>query len=332
MKKSTIGFFVVVLLLLLGILAVGLQMVLKKDKGSKKTGEATVPVVVMKVSNGVIEDVINLTGYIDPNETVNVISKIFGKFVRQVVEKGAYVGKEQIIAYVMREDVGVQFEPFPVKSPIAGVVAKFNFDPGTTVSPSFPIAVVVNIDRVLIKTSVVEKDYAKVKMGQLGRIYTDAYPDRFFEGHVSKISPTLDNSSHTAEIEIEIPNPGHLLKPGMFVKVELVVGKHEGVPVIPKTVVSKRLGKDMIFVVNTGTGMVEMREAQLGFYDLNNYEIVGGVKTGELVVAQDQAILQDGVKVSITKNINDEKAQTPSPEKQPAPEPKPGEPAKQSEK
>jgi len=315
MKKSTIGFFVTVLILLLGILVVGLQMVLKKGKEVKKTGETTVPVVVMEVKNGIIEDVINLTGYIDPDETVNVISKIMGKFVRNVVEKGAYVGKDQTIAYVMREDVGVQFEPFPVKSPIAGVVAKFNFDPGTTVSPMYPIAVVVNIDRVLIKTSVVEKDYAKVKMGQLGRIYTDAYPDRWFEGHVSKISPTLDNSSHTAEIEIEIPNPGHLLKPGMFVKVELVVGKHEGVPVVPKSVVSKRLGKDMIFVVNTGAGMVEMRDTQLGFYDLNNYEIVSGVKTGELVVAQDQAILQDGVKVKIEKNLGEQKPeQTKAPE------------------
>lgn len=332
MKKSTIGFFVVVLILLLGIFVVGLQMVLKKNKEVKKVGEATVPVVVMEVTNGTIEDVINITGYIDPDKTVNVISKIMGKYVRNVVDQGAYVRKDQVIAYVMREDVGVQFEPFPVKSPIAGVVAKFNFDPGTTVSPQFPIAVVVNIDRVLIKTSVVEKDYAKAKLGQFARIITDAYPDRWFEGHVSKVAPTLDNASHTAEIEIDIANPGHLLKPGMFVKVEMMVGKHEDVPVAPKTVVSKRMGKDMIFVVNQGAGVVEMREAKLGFYDLNNYEILDGVKAGELVVTQDQAILQDGVKVSIAKNLSTEKAAAPAPEQGKTPEPKSGEATKPSEK
>jgi len=311
MKKSTMGFFVTVGILLLAIVVVGLQMVLKKGKEKTLITEATVPVVVMEVKNGVIEDIIDLTGYIDPSETVNVISKIPGKFVRKVVEEGAYVGKDQVIAYVNRDEPGVEFESFPVRSPFDGVVAKFNFDVGAMVSPQFPIAVVVKINTLLIKTSVVEKDFAKVKTGQAARVYTDAYPDRFFEGSVSRISPTLDAASHTAEIEIQIPNPERLLKPGMFVHVELVADTHSNVPVVPKTVVSKRMGKDMIFVFNPAQGMVEMRESRLGFYDLKNYEILSGVKTGELVVTEDQAILQNGVKASIARKIDDQAAPNP---------------------
>ena len=316
MKKSTIGFFATVGVLVLAIIVVGAMMMIKKGKGTKAMVEASVPVVVMEVKNGSIEDVIDLTGYVDPKDTVNVMSKIPGKFTSKVVEKGTYVFKDQVIAYVTREDVGVQFEPFPVKSPIAGVVAKFMYDPGAMVGPQLPLTVVVDIETVLLKTSVVEKDFAKVKIGQFARVYTDAYPDRFFEGHVSKIAPTLDQASHTAEVEIVIPNYGHSLRPGMFARVELVVDKHSNVLVAPKGVVSKRMGKDIIFVFNPQAGMVEMRDTRLGFYDLKNYEILDGVKPGELVVAEDQAILQNGVKASVAKRIDDQAAKQPEQPKQ----------------
>ena len=317
MKKSTIGFFVTVAILLVAIVIVGAMAIFGKKKDTKAIIDIAVPVVVMQVKNGNIEDVIDLTGYIDPKDTVNVVSKIPGRFTTKVVEKGTYVYKDQTLAYVSREDVGAQFEPFAVKSPIAGVVAKYMFDPGTLVSPQYPLVVVVDVETVLIKTSVVEKDFAKVKFGELGRVYTDAYPDRFFEGHVSKIAPTLDSSAHTAEIEIMIPNYDHLLKPGMFVHVKLVADKHSNVPVVPKTVISKRMGKDMIFVFDPKAGRVEMRESKLGYYDLNNYEIAGGVKTGDLVVAQDQAILQDGVKATISQTVDNPAAAKPDPGNKP---------------
>jgi len=306
MKKSTIGFFATVAVLVLAIIVVLLMGILKSGKKTTEVAEVSVPITVMEVKTGGIEDVIDLTGYVDPRDTVNVMSKIPGKFTSKVVEKGTYVNKDQVIAYVTREDVGVQFEPFPVKSPIAGVVAKFMFDPGAMVGPQLPLAVVVDIETVLIKTSVVEKDFAKVKMGQLARVFTDAYPDRFFEGRVSRIAPTLDQASHTAEIEIRVPNYDHSLRPGMFSRVELVVDKHDNVPVVPKTVVSKRMGKDIIFVFNPQAGIVEMRDTRLGFYDLKNYEILDGVKPGELVVTEDQAILQNGVKATVTKKIGDQ--------------------------
>jgi len=306
MKKVTIGFFITVFLLLVAIAWVGYRLKKGKTKTGEQMTEAAVPVVVLEVKNQAIEDVIDLTGYIDPKDTVNVTSKIAGRFTKKVVDKGTEVKKNQVIAYVTREDVGVQFEPFAVQSPISGVVAKFLFDPGTMVSPQFPVAVVVDIDQVAIKTSVIEKDYAKVKVSQLAKIYTDAYPDRWFEGKVFKIAPTLDQESHTAEIEIRIPNKDHQLKPGMFVNVSLVVARHENVPVIPKTVIAKRLGKDVAFVVNGN--VVDMRELTLGYYDLNNYEVLNGLKPGELVVAENLAIIQNGIKVSVARKIDGDQA------------------------
>jgi multidrug efflux pump subunit AcrA (membrane-fusion protein) len=304
MKKSTLGFLITVGILVLAIVAVAIAGRVKGKKTTAEIGEVYIPVVVSEVKTGTIEDVISVTGYIGPSEQVNIISKIPGKLLSNVVKEGQEVGVDQVIAYVSRDEVGVEFAPYPVRSTTRGVVAKLSFDPGAMVSPQFPIATVVKIDKVLITTSVVEKDYNRIKLGSPARIYNDAFPDQWFDGKITKIAPTLDQFSHTAEIQIEIPNPKHLLKPGMYVRVELVGGIHEQVPILPKSAITKRLGKDVAFVVNGK--IVEMRELKLGYYDLNQYEVVEGVKPGELVVVEDLPLLQDGVKVEIAKNISKE--------------------------
>ncbi len=301
LKRSTIGFFIVVGLTIVGIVAVVISGKKKKVVEKKKIEQIAVPVVVDVVRLGDIEDVIELYGYIEPEAEVNVISKVTGKLIKNVVEEGDEVRKNQVIAYVNQDIPGVRFKHYPVESPINGVVAKLLFDPGAMVSPQFPIATVISIDKVRVKTSVIEKDYAKLKLGEVARVYNDAYPDKWFNGRLIKISPVLDQLAHTAEIEIEIDNPEHLLRPGMFVRIELVVGRHQNVPVVSKNCVLKRLGKDIVFVVENN--IAHKKEVKLGYYDLYKYEILEGLKPADLVVAEQQAILQDGTKVSIIKNL-----------------------------
>ena len=301
MKRATIVFLVLVALLLLGIVGVVISSRGGKKEAKSELAEIEVPVVVDEVKLGDIEDVIELYGYIEPSSEVNVISKVSGKLIRNVVEEGDEVRKDQVIAYVNQDIPGVRFKHYPVESPVRGVVAKLLFDPGAMVSPQFPIATVVDIDKVRVKTSVIEKDYARLQLGQLARVYNDAYPGKWFKGKLIKIAPVLDQLSHTAEVEIEIENPGHLLRPGMFVRIELVVDKHQKVPIVPKTAVLRRLGKNIIYIVEEG--IARKREVKLGYYDLYNYEILEGVKPGELFVAQEQAVLQDGVRVRIARNL-----------------------------
>lgn len=303
MKRSTIGFLVTVGILVLAILIIGIAGRKKSSQAQTKIEEFVIPVVVSEVKAGTIEDIISQVGYIEPYDKVNIISKIPGKLLRNVAKEGDEVGIDQVIAYVSRDEVGVEFAPYPVKSTARGVIAKMNFDPGAMVSPQLPIASVVNIDKVLIHTSVVERDYARVKTGALAKIYNVAFPDKWFEGRVSKIAPTLDQFSHTADIEIQIPNPGHLLKPGMFVQIELITDKKENVPMVPKTAVANRAGKNVVFVANEK--ILEMREVKLGYYDLKNYEVLEGVKTGELVVVEDLPVLRDGIKIRIAKKIDE---------------------------
>jgi len=303
MKRSSIVFLVVLFIILAGMAGVAIQIAKSfKAKQEAVVEEAVIPVVVMEVTKSAIEDIIDLTGWIEPDEKVNVISKIPGKLTRNVVREGDEVGKDQVIAYVNRDEIGVTFAEYPVESPVRGIVAKLAFDPGAMVAPQFPLAVVMKIDRVRVKTSVIEEDYGKLKAGLPARVYTEAFPGQVFEGSVFRISPTLDSFSHTATVEILIPNPEHKLRPGMFTIIELVADTHQEAPVVPKEVVVQRRGQDVVFVL--GSDRVHMQPVKLGYYDLKRYEILEGVKPGDLVVAEDQAILQDGAKARMAKKIN----------------------------
>lgn len=303
MKRSSIVFLVVIFLILAAMASVGVRMAQKFRARQEVTiAETEIPVVVMEVKPGTVEDIIYLTGWIDPDEKVNVISKIPGKLTRNVVREGDEVGKDQVIAYVNRDEIGVTFAEYPVESPVRGVVAKLAFDPGAMVAPQFPVAVVMKIDQVRVKTSVIERDYGKLKPGLRARVMTEAFPGKVFEGKVFRISPTLDSFSHTATVEILIPNPEHLLRPGMFTTIELVADIHQEVPVIPKEVVVQRRGENVVYAL--GSDRIVLRPVKLGYYDLRGYEVLEGVKIGDLVVVQDQAILQDGVKARIAKKVN----------------------------
>ena len=321
MKRTSVVFLVVMAIILMAIAFVGLRMVKKSESQGQAVAEETViPVKVMAVKKGTVEDIIDLTGWIEPDEKVNVISKIPGKLTRNTVREGDEVGQGQTLAYVNRDEIGVVFAEYPVPSPARGIVAKLAYDPGAMVSPQFPLAVVMKIDRVRVKTSVVEEDYGKLKTGLPARVHTESFSDREFEGSVYRISPTLDSFSHTATVEVMIPNPDHKLRPGMFVTIELVADTHHDVPILPKTVVIQRRGEPVAFVL--GSDRVHMQVLKLGYYDLKQYEILEGVKAGDQVVSEDQAILQDGAKARVASPTAAEPAKkeaSAGAEKKPAP-------------
>ena len=88
------------------------------------------------------------------------------------------------------------------------------------------------------------------------------------------------------------------MKPGLFVRVDVLVERHENVPVIPRSAVVERTGKRVVFVSKGQT--VEQREVQTGLGDDASVEIVSGLKPGESIVIQGMETLADHSKIRVT--------------------------------
>lgn len=310
MKPSSVVFLIIIGLLSVVtlILGFGAYENMQKESVEEVVAQVIIPVHVTEIATGTVEDIVYVTGFVEPSARVDVIAKIPtpGKLIEAKVKKGDRVKKNQILATVDRDEVGAIYLAYGVKAPRSGIVASIIDDKGALITPQVPVATIININKVLVMTSVIEADLGRVKEGIGARVRVDAYPERVFKGKITRIEPVLDPFSHTATVEITISNSDHSLLPGMFTRIELVTDEHSDVPVIGKNMLLKREGKDLAFVVKEKTKnnktimQIELTELELGYYDLGQYEILSGVELGDKVVDQDILILKDKTLVSIS--------------------------------
>lgn len=188
-----------------------------------------------------------------------------------------------------------------LRSPVSGVVTARNYDRGDMYSMSQPLFTVQQITPVKMLVGVSEKDYTKVSKGDKVTITADALPGREFIGSIVRLYPTMDASTHTFNVEVQVRNEKRELRPGMFVRATVNFGSNESI-VLPDQCVVKMQGAGtrMVFVLGEDD-TVSSRVVTLGRHFDSNYEILSGLEEGELVVVKGQSTLKNGQKVEVAK-------------------------------
>jgi membrane fusion protein, copper/silver efflux system len=108
-----------------------------------------------------------------------------------------------------------------ILAPISGIVTQKNILAGQTVMEGDDLYTIADLSEVWMNASVYEADISKVRVGQLVTIRADAAPGRTFAGKVGFIAPTMDVSTRTARVRVDVANPDFTLKPGMYVDAEI---------------------------------------------------------------------------------------------------------------
>lgn len=189
-----------------------------------------------------------------------------------------------------------------VISPFAGYVGKRFVDRGALVNSSSPLVMIVDISRVKVVVSVVEKDYRKISPGQLASISVDAYPRRRFEGKVARMAPVLNQETRTGEVEIELPNSGAVLKPGMFARVEVGVQSRRGVLLVPEGAQVKTAEGYGLFKVQADGLRVKLVAVSTGLSHKGWVEVEGPLKPGDQIVTLGSNLLRDGQRVRLVNS------------------------------
>ena len=274
--------------------------VVQKFRKVEEKVEIEVPmeVVIENVKKGDIAQILEYTGNIAGQEQVQVYPiEETGRLIKYLVKEGNRVSKGDVIALVDRSIKGMEFQSAKITSPISGTVAMLFLDKGAMVAPQISIAMIANMDRVKVEIQIVEKELTRIKKGQFARAKVDAYPDKTFTGRLTELSPAINPLSKTAKGEIIINNPHHLLKPGMFARVELIVDKHKDILVISNKAVLKREDKEIVFT-DVG-GIAKQKEVKTGFKDKNYTEIISGLELGESVIVLGNYGLRNGAKIRV---------------------------------
>lgn len=178
------------------------------------------------------------------------------------------------------------------------VVAERYMDDGQTVAANAPLLLIVELHPIIGVIFVTEKDYARLKPGQLVSLKTDAYPDEHFTGRIDRIAPVFRKSTRQARIEMIIDNPKHQLKPGMFIRVSVVLAKVTDAVIVPEQALTKRNDKNGIFLVSADGKTAIWHEVRVGVRDGNWLQVEGEGLTGRVIVLGQQ-LVSDGAAITI---------------------------------
>ncbi len=266
-------------------------------RAEKEKVQQAIPVKVFKVEIRDLEESLEYVGNIRAQDEAVVYPKVSGKIIEKVKEDNSKVFKGEAIAYIDRDEVGLKFEKAPVESPITGIVGRVYVDIGTNVSPQTPLALVVNMDKVKINLEVPEKYLPRVSKDKQARIRVDAYPQEEFIGYITKFSPVVDLATRTAPVEIMVDNPSHLLKSGMFAKINLILDEHKDALVILKESIIGKEPDTYVYVIKEARAF--LTKVSLGLRQGPYLEVKEGLREGDLVVIVGQQRLRDNAQVTV---------------------------------
>ena len=187
-----------------------------------------------------------------------------------------------------------------LQAPISGWVANLQASAdGTRIPVGFVLCTLVDYSTVLVQVNLPNTDLDKMRIGQEVLISNYALPDQTFQGRVTAIDPTIDPQTRTFTVDIEVANDKLQLRPGMFVKAEIVIEDHEEAIVIPRTALQTRDNRPVAFVVQGASA--EMREVITGIETRDEIEIIEGLAEGERLVVKGHETLRDKSKVRVTE-------------------------------
>jgi RND family efflux transporter MFP subunit len=185
-----------------------------------------------------------------------------------------------------------------IVSPVNGFVARRAVDPGAFVGQNAPVVDVVDIGRVRLVANIVEKDLDQLRTGDDTKVEVDAFPGEMFVGRIARVAPVLDPATRTASIEIEIPNPGFRLKPGMYARVTVTTDERKDALVVPANAVIDLGGRRGVFLA-AENDTVAFRPVTVGIDQDTQIEILQGLAEGDRVVTTGAGALREGDRVVI---------------------------------
>jgi membrane fusion protein, heavy metal efflux system len=175
-----------------------------------------------------------------------------------------------------------------VPAPIDGVVTARQANVGLNVDPATSLFTVVDLSTVWLVGDLYERDFTHVRVGSTATVTTTAYPELMMEGKVNYIDPELKAETRTAQVRVEVPNRGRLLRLGMYAELQIGDGAaSQTAAAVPRSAVQMVGDRSVVYLVNdTQRREFVEREVELGQSIDSLVQITRGVKPGDSVVSK----------------------------------------------
>jgi membrane fusion protein, multidrug efflux system len=198
------------------------------------------------------------------------------------------------------ESSKLQLAKTKIIAPIDGVIVDLPYyTQSTQVETGSTIAKIMNYQVMYMDVQLPEKYISIIKPGQVVKLTNYTIPEDTIIGNITQLSPAINADTRTFKGNISINNPNYLLRPGMFVKADIVTNHKDSVIVIPKSIILSRQRGKTVFIIDRGVAAERIIET--GLENITNVQVVRGLTKNERVVTSGFETLSNKSKVKIIK-------------------------------
>ena len=247
---------------------------------------------------------------------------------RQLLEKGvvAQADYDRIAAETKQAEarvgeIGATIERKTIRAPFTGVLGIRQVDRGQYLNAGSPIVPLQSMDPVYVNFSLPQQDVASLKVGGEVRVSADSIAIAHSVGRITAINSVVDEATRNLQVQATFQNPRGLLRPGMFVDVQVMLGAGAAVIALPASAISYAPYGNSVFIVDQLKGPdgkpyrgVRQQFVRLGRARGDQVAILSGIKTGEEVVTSGVFKLRNGAAVVVNNQNRPGNDPAPRPE------------------
>jgi membrane fusion protein, multidrug efflux system len=226
---------------------------------------------------------------------------------KSLYEKGGVTLRELRNSEVSAKNANYSYENAQVKlskmsivTPFAGIITDLPYlTPATKISSGQAVVSLMSYDKMYLEINLPEKNISDIQTGQNVIITNYTLAEDTLKGVVSELSPAISTETRTFKGKLTIDNPNLKLRPGMFVKADIIVARKDSAIVIPKSIILTSNRGKVVFVVEQNTA--RERRINLGIDNQDYAEVLTGLKTNERLVIKGFETLRNDSKVKVIK-------------------------------
>lgn len=184
-----------------------------------------------------------------------------------------------------------------IVAPFDGIVGIRGVSLGDYVKDGTDLVNVEDVRTLKVDFRLPERNLTQIKVGQNIEVVADALPGERFTGHIDAMNPRIDANGRSIEMRARLDNTGNKLRPGMFVRVRVIVGERTNALLVPEEAIVPQGGE--FYVYKVVDGQARRLPVKIGVRRDAQVEIVEGLATGDQVVTAGMRLSRDGQPVRI---------------------------------
>jgi len=261
-------------------------------------------------------------------EATRDLARINFERLRGLVDEGAITRAEYDKAEAEEKQTAANVEEIratiarkTIHAPFSGILGLRRVNLGQYLSPGDAVVPLQSLDPIYVNFGVPQQDSGQAAIGRNVRITVEDRTRIEFVGHVTAINSVVDEATRNIQVQATLANPKNILRPGMFVQTEVLLGESNAAVTLPASAISYAPYGDSVFVVSdmkdaNGRSYRGVRQqfVKLGPSRGDQIAVLSGIKPGEEIVTSGVFKLRNGAAVSIDNKVQPENKRAPKPE------------------